>query len=641
MEMSLHTKLNLVPADLKKFSFTGGCLKRAVDVNRAVTIPAVLKYWEETGRIDAIKLQWKEGMPNKPHMYWDSDVVKWIEAAAFSLAAHPDKKLEAKAEEIAGLFAKSQSPDGYIHSYFNGVAPELRWKNLRDNHELYSAGHLFEAAAELYRATGSRTLLDPALKFAKYIGEIFGKEPGKRRGCCGHEEIELALIKLYRTTGEKSLLEMAKYFIDERGSKPNCFAVERGMDDRTYNQLPLDYYQAHKPVREQDEAVGHAVRAGYLYTGMADVAAETGDDALLAACEKLWDSVTLRKMYITGGVGSMPNGETFTGDYDLPNAEAYSETCAAIALFLFADRMRIIKPDSKYADVMELALYNTIMAGVSHEGDAFFYANRLSCEPERMRHERGIHYFPAKRQKGFSCSCCPPNVARIFASLGQYVYSVSESEIYAHLFADCDFTANVFGEDVLVSQRTAYPYDGKIEFSFKSEKPSGFTMAVRIPGWAGSYSAKLNGKELKGYKPERGYLKINRKWENGEKLTFDFEMPPLAVEAHPSVGRDCGRIALKRGPVVYCVEEADNGKGVEDIAIDLSKPLKVKMDKKFFGGVPVIEASGLRRETKGWENTLYRPFGSSKTRPVKIKAVPYHLWANRGEGEMAVWIRNI
>ncbi len=634
--MASSASFKNTPAPLKKFSLKGGFWKKAEDVNREATIPAVLKFWKETGRIEAIKLQWKEGMPNRPHIFWDSDVVKWIEGAAYSLINTPDKKLEAEVEEICSLFAKAQSPDGYINSYYNTIEPQNRFTNLRDNHELYCAGHLFEAAAALYEATGSRTLLDPALKYAKLLDKTFGAETGKRRGTCGHEEIELALVKLYRATGEEFLLKLSKYFVDERGTEPNCLAPVKGSHTAAWD---ASYFQTHKPAREQDEALGHAVRACYFYTGMADIAAETGDAKLLDACRKLWDSITLRKMYITGGVGSNPSGEAFTFDYDLPNESAYCETCASIALMLFAQRMLRIDPDSKYADVIEKALINNVMAGVSHDGVSFFYANRLAAMPELFK-DVGFHKFPGERQKGFGCSCCPPNVARIFSSLGLYFQSASENAVYSHIYGDWDCEFALKDGAVTLSQRSGYPYDGKVVTAVKTSKPLKFDLLLRIPAWASKWSAKINGKKIAKPELAKGYLKLSREWSNGDKVELDLAMEPVAMESHPSVRHDAGRIALMRGPLVYCIEEADNGKDLNDIALDLSKPLKAKFDKSLFGGTVVIEATGSRRELKDWKGVLYRPAGRSKMKKIKLKAVPYNRWANRGAGEMLVWIRS-
>ena len=633
MSASISFKSN--PAPLKKFSFTGGFWKNAEEVNRKSTIPAVLKFWKETGRIDAIKLEWKEGMPNRPHIFWDSDVVKWIEGAAYSLAKTPDKKLESEVEEICKLYAKAQSKDGYINSYYNTIDPEKRLTNLRDNHELYCAGHLFEAAAALYEATGSRTLLDPALKFAAFLDKTFGSEPGKRHGTCGHEEIELALVKLYHATGEKMLLNLAKYFVDERGTEPNCLAPVQGSHTASWAS---NYFQAHKPAREQDEALGHAVRACYFYTGMADIAAETGDKKLLDACRKLWDSITLHKLYVTGGIGSNASNEAFTFNYDLPNESAYCETCASIALMLFAQRMLNIDPDSKYSDVIERALLNNIMAGVSHDGVAFFYANALACKPESFE-TPGHNKYPPSRQKGFGCSCCPPNVARIFASLGLYFQSASENTIYGHLYGDWNCEFNLKSGKVELSQRTGYPYDGKVVTTVKAGSSVKFDLMLRIPGWASEWTVKVNGKKLSKTELVKGYLKLSREWSDGDKVELDFAMEPVAIEAHPSVRQDTGRITLMRGPLVYCIEEVDNGKDLNDIVLDLSTPLKVKNDKSLFGGMPVIEASGSRREIKGWEGVLYRPAGASKYKKLKLKAIPYNRWANRSIGEMLVWIR--
>ena len=389
-------------------------------VNRETTLPDVYAKCRKSGRIDAFRLNWKPGRPNRPHKFWVSDVAKWLEGACYSLATHPDPKLERAVETVVDLIASAQQPDGYLNTHFTVVEPDRRWANLRDDHELYCAGHLMEAAVAHYEATGQTKFLDVVCRYADYIDSVFGRGRGRKRGYPGHEEIELALVRLYRATGRPRYLKLAAYFVNERGQQPHYFEKEaraRGESPSVYRSIAHFGKQAHLPVREQTTADGHAVRAVYLYAGMADVAAETGDRELLAACRRLWRNIVTRRMYIHGGIGSTCHGERFTVDYDLPNAEAYAETCAAIGLVFFAHRMLNIDPDRRYADVMERALYNNVLSGVSLDGNRFFYPNYLDAVPG-VNSLRGLK--SSARQDWYNTSCCPTNICRMLASLGRY-----------------------------------------------------------------------------------------------------------------------------------------------------------------------------------------------------------------------------
>ena len=388
-------------------------------VNREKTIPHIYRMCKETGRIDAYKLDWKVGQEQAPHQFWDSDVAKWIEAASYSLATHPDPTLEALLDEVITLIASAQQPDGYLNPHYTVVEPDKRWTNLRHGHELYCAGHMIEAGVAHFQATGKATLLDVVRRYADYIETVFGTEPGKKRGYCGHEEIELALVRLYRVTGNSRYLRLGQYFIDERGQSPCYFDTEPTPD---LHRLGLEYHQAHKPVREQTEVVGHAVRAMYLYSAMADLAYETGDETLLQTCKRLWHHLYTKRMFITGGIGSSMYNEGFSSDYDLPNDTAYAETCAAVGLVLWCQRMLQLECDAQYADIMERALYNGVLSSISQEGTTFFYVNPLANQGD------------LSRQEWFSCACCPTNITRLLASLGQYIYSQNEHEIAVHLY---------------------------------------------------------------------------------------------------------------------------------------------------------------------------------------------------------------
>ncbi|MEW6355903.1 MAG: beta-L-arabinofuranosidase domain-containing protein [Planctomycetota bacterium] len=601
-----------------------------IDVNRRATIPIEYEQCKKTGRIDAFKLDWKPGQPNPPHIFWDSDVAKWIEAGAYSLAIHPDAKLERLLDDVIGMIANAQQPDGYLNVHFIIVEPEKRWTNLRDWHELYSAGHLIEAAVAYCEATGKRKFLDVMRRYADHIDSVFGPEEGKKRGYCGHEEIELALVKLYRATGEERYLKLSKFFIDERGRQPHYYDIEakaRGQDPGQWHHGKYDYNQSHIPVREQKTAEGHSVRAMYLYCGMADIAAETGDKALLDACKAIWRNVTERRMYVTGGIGSTKTGERFTVDYDLPNETAYAETCAAIGLVFWAHRMLQIEADAQYADVMERALYNGAISGVSLDGKTFFYVNPMES--------RGGHH----RQEWFGCACCPPNIARLIASLGQYVYSQSEKEAYVHLFVQGSAKLNIGGRPVTLVQKTGYPWSGKVRIDVHPEKPTDFTLAVRIPGWCRDVKIEVSGEEMKA-KPvaQRGYVRIRRKWRKGDRVELTMAMPVERIEAHPDVRSNLGRVTLQRGPIVYCLEQADNGPNLNDIILPHTARLAATFEENLLGGVTVITGKALRRDRSAWKKMLYRS-ASSKSKTISIKATPYCTWDNRKPGEMLVWIR--
>ncbi len=637
--MPNRTLRKISPVPLKQVRIESGFWGERLDVNREVTIPIEYGQCKETDRIDVWKLDWKPGDPNEPHKFWDSDVAKWIEAAAYSLQIHPDPELESELDAVVDLIEKAQQDDGYLNVHYTVVEPDKRWANLRVNHELYCAGHFMEAAVALYEATGKTKLLDVLRHYADYIDSVFGPKEGQKRGYPGHEEIELALVKLYRVTGESRYLNLAKFFIDERGQRPHYFDIEakaRGEDPGPWYPGKYDELQAHLPVREQTTADGHAVRAGYLYSGMADVAMETGDRELLAVCGKIWKNITERRMYVHGGIGSTRFNERFTFDYDLPNEEAYAETCAAIALVFFAHRMLQADADSRYADVMERALYNGVISGVSLDGKRFFYDNYLASYP-------GSHRFtgqkPPTRQEWFGCACCPPNLARLLASLGQYVYSQGRSEIYVHLYVSGRAQLQIAGQPIVLEQKTEYPWKEKVSIVLRTENPVNFTLSLRIPGWCMEPSLSINGEAVSVEESLRkGYVRLRRRWENGDEVELRLPMPPARIEAHPSVRHDCGRIALQRGPIVYCLEEVDNGKDLNDIVLPREAKLKVMTDGNIFEGTPVITAEAERRDRRDWKGILYRPAGSGK-QVITIKAIPYFMWANRGEGEMLVWIR--
>lgn len=611
------------------------------ETNRTATLPIAYDQCLKTGRIDAWKLEWKPGMPNEPHIFWDSDVAKWIEAAAYSLSTQPDAELEKLIDAVVALMVKAQQPDGYLNTHFIVVEQEKRWANLTEWHELYCAGHLIEAAVAYFQATGKRQMLEVLCRYADHIARTFGRGPGQLRGYCGHEEIELALVKLYRATGEKRYLELATYFIDERGQAPNYFELEaeqlkkKGWRQWGWGGGKAEYFQAHKPVREQEQITGHAVRAMYLYCGMADVAQETGDAALLTACRRIWDHLHTKQIYVTGGIGSSKHNEGFTFDYDLPNETAYCETCASVALAFWNHRLLQLTGAGCYADSLERSLYNAALSGVSLDGRRFFYANPLEVSLEAAK-GAADHVAPV-RQEWFGCACCPPNIARLMASVGQYFYSEAADTLSVHLYAQGDATLQVAGQQVRLQQTTRYPWAGAVTLRVNPEKPAAFTVALRIPGWCSRHTLTLNGKAIRAT-VENGYVRLSRTWQRQDTIKLTLDMPVLRLEAHPHVRMDCGRVALQRGPLVYCLEAADNGPDLNDIQLSATARLTPVFKPDLLGGVTVLRGKGWRRQPEAWsDGSLYRTKPTPR-RPVAVTAVPYCVWGNRGPGDMLVWL---
>jgi hypothetical protein len=564
-------------------------------------------------------------------MFWDSDFGKMIEAAAYSLYRKPNPELEAKIDEIVDMYARLQGPDGYMSSWYLRIQPGLRWTNLRDCHELYCAGHLIEAAVAYFQATGKRKLLDIMIRYVDHIASVFGPEEGKRKGYCGHEEIELALVKLARATGERKFMDLAKYFIDQRGQQPHYFDEEaraRGVDPRDYHFKTYEYNQSHKPVREQDKVVGHAVRAMYLYSGMADIATEYGDDSLRLALERLWTDLTTKRLYVTGGLGPSQDNEGFTADYDLPNETAYAETCAAVGLVFWSNRMLGMGPDSRYADIMELALYNGSISGLSLDGSLFFYENPLES--------RGAH----TRWKWHHCPCCPPNIGRMVASIGSYMYGVADDAIAVHLYGDNTARLEVAGQAVRLTQTSRYPWDGVVNIAVDPETPTAFTIHLRIPGWCRNAALSVNGEAFDlASITRKGYAAITREWAAGDHVRLDLDMAVERVRAHPEVRQDAGRIALMRGPLVYCLEEADNPINLNRLHVPEQARFDCRFEPDLLGGVVTLSANVEADATADWAGALYRT-EPAKAEPAPIKAIPYFAWDNREQGEMLVWLRS-
>ncbi len=579
-------------------------------------------------------------------VFQDSDVAKWLEAVGHLLETRSDPVMEQWADGIIDIIAKAQQEDGYLNTYFTLKEPGKQWTNLAECHELYCAGHMIEAGVAYYRGTGKRKLLEVVCRLADCIDRVFGLEPGQIKGYDGHQEIEMALVKLYRTTGREKYLKLSQFFLDQRGRKPHFYKLEWEKRGRTSHFPELSmiedyaYSQSHLPVREQETAEGHAVRVVYMCTGMAVVAAETGDESLLEACRKLWHNIVSRRMYITGGIGSMAQGESFTLDYDLPSDTAYAETCASIGLIFFARQMLLIEPRSEYADVMERALYNTVVSGMSRDGRHFFYVNPLEVHPEAQGKNKNVDHVKPERQGWFGCACCPPNIARLLASLGEYIYSIQGRTIYTHLYVGNETTLDLHGRKVKLVQQSQFPWEGFARFEITPEQPTEFALALRIPDWCANAAIRLNGI---GVPLENaivnGYARINRKWEPGDVVEAVLPMSVYRMQGHPLVRETSGKVALQRGPVVYCLEEADNGPNLHQIILDPDAEPEAAFDAELLGGLQTIRVKAQRVQTNGWGELLYKAGAEICTDPVTARFIPYFAWANRGRGEMSVWVR--
>ncbi len=596
-----------------------------LQASREVTIPLAFSKCEETGRYqnfiratqpcDTFKV---EGFP-----FDDTDVYKTIEGASYLLQTYPDPALESYIDSVLVLVAAAQEPDGYLNtSYTMNPARPHRWMGPGRwdavevlSHEFYNLGHMVEGAVAHYRATGKRNFLDIAIRYADCVSRAIGDGEGQRALVPGHQIAEMALAKLYLATGDKKYLDQAKFFLDKRGHTSRKDA----------------YSQAHKPVVEQDEAVGHAVRAAYMYAGMADVAALTGDTAYIAAVGRIWDNIVGKKLYITGGIGARHDGESFGDAYELPNLEAYCETCAAIGNVYVNHRLFLLHGDSKYYDVLERTLYNGLISGVSIDGGRFFYPNPLASE--------GQH----QREPWFGCACCPSNICRFIPSLPGYLYAVKGRDVYANLYIGGTARLKVGGRDVTLSQSGDYAGTGRQTITVDANKAGRFTLKLRIPGWArdivapgglyafvgnaGGYTVKVNGEEVAGAL-DKGYLAIDRKWKKGDRVELGFPMEPRFVAARPEVEADRGRLAVQRGPLVYCAEWPDNDFAFGAAVVNPEMPMTTR-SSDMLGGVTIIDVPA---------QLVERRDGRLVLRDVKLAMIPYYAWAHRGKGKMAVWL---
>ncbi len=595
---------DLIPVPFQDVHVKDSFWSPRIETNRKTTVEANLRQCEVTGRIKNFAVAGKlvqgkhEGL-----LFNDSDLYKVIEGIAYSLAARPDAELEKRTDAIIDQIAAAQQPDGYLNTYFTLVEPQNRWKNIRYGHELYCAGHLIEAAVAYNQATGKTKLLDVACKLADHIARVFG--PDKKVDTSGHEEIELALIKLYRIKKEKRYLDLAKFFLDVRG---------RG----DLRKLHGEYAQDHQPIRDQTEVEGHAVRAMYLYCGMADLAAVSGDSKLLKALDRIWHDVVDRKMYVTGGIGPSASNEGFTVPYDLPNDSAYAETCAAIGMALWNHRMFLLEGDGKYADTLEKEAYNGLISGVSLTGERFFYVNPLGT--------KGNHH----RVPWFDCSCCPTNIVRYIPGIGERVYAHRDNRIWTVLYLGNTATVPLKDGNVKLIEETRYPWEGTIKITVEPEQSFAFDLHLRIPGWCRSDPAiSINGEKIAA-KPDKGYLTISRAWKTGDVVELSLAMPVERIYADPNVKADAGRVAIQRGPVVYCLEGVDNRGQVRNLVLPRDAKLTATFEKDLLQGVAVVRGDALAVSRN--DN------GERVSRPVKFQAVPYCTWDNRDPGPMVVWL---
>jgi DUF1680 family protein len=577
-------------------------------------------------------------------VFQDTDAYKWLEAAAYCIEIGKGASLRDRADELIALIERAQQPDGYLNTFFTIDSPARRWKNLAEGHELYCAGHLIEAAVAYYNATGTDRLLNVARRFADLISTVFGPEEGKCKGYPGHQEIELALVKLYRVTKVESYLALAKHFLQERGKQPNYLIaeMETTKDFRLFPEFShydAEYAQTHLPPVEQKTAEGHAVRAVYMYSAMADLAKECDDEKLKQACKTLWENITTKRMYITGGIGSSGLLERFTVDYDLPNDRMYCESCASIGLMMFGQRMNLLTRDASYYDVVERALCNTVLAGISAQGDRYFYVNPLEVWPDNCKSSTSMSHVKPVRQEWFSCACCPPNIARTLASVGQYIFSEDEKSVYINQFISADLRTAIGGTDVTVSMNSSYMHDGSVRITVASSSAHPFTVRVRIPSFLKKPVFLLEETEITPV-IENGYavLAVSRAGE--QTFTLRGLVEPEFFVANDQVRSDIGKLALMFGPYVYCLEEADNGKNLANVFVRPQADFERKSPVEGMpGDLPTLGFAGERLvRTADQPTALYASPNFEKTQ-APLTAIPYCLWCNRTPGEMLVWMK--
>ena len=625
------TDYPIQPIPFTDVHITDSFWQHRLETNRQVTIPSAFEKCEETGRVLNFEIAAgdKEGDFQTPFPFDDSDVYKIIEGASYSLATFPDAQLEAYLDDLIGKIAAAQEEDGYIMTWrridpnkpptdWSG-GPE-RWSDIGGGHELYNAGHMYEAAVAHYQVTGKRNFLDVAIRNADLIADTFG--PGKLMMPPGHQEIEIGLVKLYRTTGDKKYLNLAKFFIDQRGNADG-------------HELFGEYSQDHLPIFEQDEAVGHAVRAGYFYSGVADVAALTGEQKYIDAIDRIWQNVVSKKLYITGGIGAQRHGEAFGKNYELPNATSYNETCAAIANVMWNHRMFLLKGDAKYIDVLERTLYNGLISGISLQGDTYFYPNCLAFDGQTPFNQGAT-----SRKAWFNCSCCPSNISRFIPSLPGYFYAQRQDTIYVNLYAASEALLSLKNKDIQLVQKTDYPWQGDVVVQINPQKEMSFVVKLRVPGWAqhqpvpsdlyrytsdadGTFNVSLNGENIES-NLTRGYITIDRTWQPSDQIEMSLPMTIHSVKAHGQVAENVGKIAVERGPVVYCAEAVDNYGKVFNLALNPDEGMNAEFQGNLLKGVVVLNGTADRLDN------------AEKSQDLRL--IPYYAWNHRGVGEMAVWL---
>lgn len=569
-------------------------------------------------------------------VFQDSDVYKWLEAVAFSIDNGTGKKYETIADEVIELLERAQQSDGYLNTYYLIKEPGKRFTNLREGHELYCAGHMLEAAAAYYHATGKRKFIEIAKKYADLLCRTFGIQPGQLRGYPGHQEIEIGLLKLYEIVQEKKYLDLARFFIETRGEKPNYFLEEMKQKDITHIFSEMDNYdpaysQSDKSPILQKNATGHAVRAMYMYSAMAEIADLCADTEWGAACDALWDSTVNRRMYLTGGIGSSGFLECFTTDYDLPNDRAYCESCASIGLMMFGQRMAAARKDASYIDIVEKALYNTVLAGVNREGNRYFYVNPLEVWPDNCIPNTSMGHVKPVRQKWFDVACCPTNIARTLASLGHYMYSYDEHAVYVNLFISSETSFMVEEEKISLTQNSSFTQNGKVDFTVEISNHHGARILIRRPEYVKGVSISVDGRH-KAVEMQKNYMVFTFEEAGQYNIGLEYDIEYEWIAANPQVRADAGKTALMRGPYVYCLEEIDNGKNLSAVYIP-SHTIVHETDELF--GIPTLTFLGKRM--KEWSGRgLYRRL-EFEFEQVTLKAVPYCTWGNRMPGEMSVW----
>ena len=572
-------------------------------------------------------------------VFQDSDVAKWLEGVAYSLVIKPDAELEARADAIIDIVAQAQQEDGYLNTYFTIKEPEHRWQNLLECHELYCAGHMMEAAVAYYEATGKDKLLSVMERMADHIISRFGDGDGKVKGIPGHQEVEIGLMRMYHATGKTKYKDMARYFLEERGKNPDFFKEEAAKRDwEHFGMKPEDtkYNQSHATVYEQDEAVGHSVRAVYMYTAMADLAAEDGDERLLAACRRLWNNMIQKKMYITGGIGATVVGESFSVPYELPNDTVYAETCASIGLVFFAKQMLKSEKNGIYADVMERALYNGIISGMQRDGKRFFYVNPLEVNPGTSGVAAGYEHVIPERPGWYACACCPPNVVRMVTSLGKYAWDEDEKTIWSHLFIG----GKAYLDKAVVTVQSSYPWEGCVTYHVSANCEEAFTLAIHIPSHIhrAQLVVKINGMTVvPDAAMKDGYLHLDRVWGSDDMVTLEFAMPVRKIYANTKVREDVGCVAITRGPVVYCFEGVDNGEDIQALFVDRElKASEVAGTDGVLSGMTLLDIAGKRLTYAGGDELYCEQ--APRMEPVTLRAIPYFAWGNRGLNQMRVWM---